>query len=213
MLIDSLSPKVWGFKIGLELITAGGPTFVDIIHRNHANIFYDGKFNDIPNTIERATKEAVALGVNMFNIHASSGVEAMRIAAKNKMNATLLAVTVLTSLSEDDCKAVFGKSVEDTVRLFAENAKEAGCDGIICSSQDLRYLNRYKELKDFMMVTPGIRPEWAALNDQKRVMTPGEAVKAGASKLVIGRPITNPPNGMTIAQAVEKVLEEVEEVI
>jgi orotidine-5'-phosphate decarboxylase len=133
------------------------------------------------------------MGVDMFNVHASCGVEAMKAAVANKGMSKVLAVTVLTSLSDEECISVFGKASQQKVLEFANMAKDAGVDGLICSPKEVPLLRSRPELKDLLLVTPGVRPEWAAAGDQKRVMTPGEAIKAGSDYLVIGRPITKPP--------------------
>ena len=192
-LVKDLSPHVNCFKIGLELMSSlGGPQMVKYIHELGGKVFYDGKFCDIPNTVGASAKAISALNVDMFNVHACCGRKAMKKAVENKRNSKVLAVTVLTSLDEGDVHLIFGELVEMKVLQFAKDAKRAGCDGIICSPKDLEFLNE-EELKDLVKVTPGVRPDWASLGDQKRVMTPGEAIKAGATALVIGRPITNPP--------------------
>jgi len=209
-LITSLASYVWCFKIGLELITAeGGPQAVRFVQERGGQVFYDGKFCDIPNTVGNAAKAAAGLGVQMFNVHASAGVEAMMAAVANKWKALVLAVTVLTSLEENNAHLIFGGSSKAKVLQLARDAKIAGCDGIICSPQELELLGKQKELVGLLKVTPGVRPEWAATGDQKRVMTPAEAIKAGATVLVIGRPITKPPAEIgTPVDAAKKILEE-----
>jgi len=205
-LVVSLKEHVGCFKIGLELISrmCGSLLLHDARAINSifglfqeldrgGNIFWDGKFCDIPNTVAGAARAVSQRNVKMFNIHASSGIEAMAAAVANKGDALVLAVTVLTSLEENNAHLIFGGPSKAKVLQFARDAKIAGCDGIICSPQELELLSRQKELGDLLKVTPGVRPEWAAANDQKRIMTPAEAIKAGATHLVIGRPITNPP--------------------
>ena len=214
-LITSLASYVWCFKIGLELITAeGGPQAVRFVQERGGQVFYDGKFCDIPNTVGNAAKAAAGLGVQMFNVHASAGVEAMMAAVANKWKALVLAVTVLTSLEENNAHLIFGGSSKAKVLQLARDAKIAGCDGIICSPQELELLGKQKELVGLLKVTPGVRPEWAATGDQKRVMTPAEANKAGATVLVIGRPITKPPAEIgTPVDAAKKILEEIAAVL
>lgn len=210
-LVESLAPYVECFKVGLELITAvGAKEVVDFIHSFGGKVFYDGKFNDIPNTVGGATKVVAGLNVRMFNVHASSGIEAMRAAVANRDDSLVLAVTVLTSLDENNAHLIFGGPSKATVLRFARDAKIAGCDGIICSPRELEFLGKQKELDGLIRITPGIRPKWAVSGDQKRITTPAEAIKAGATCLVIGRPITKPPAkiGSPIA-AVEKISEEI----
>jgi len=214
VLVESLSPYVRCFKVGLELITSiGGPQVVSFVHSLGGKVFYDGKFDDIPNTIGGATKAVSGLGVEMFNIHASAGIEAMRCAVANKGRSLLLAVTVLTSLEENNAHLIFGAPSKAKVLQLARDAKIARCDGVICSPQELEFLGQQEELNTLLKVTPGVRPKWAAANDQKRIMTPAEAIKAGATALVIGRPITSPSAEVgTPVNAVKKIIEEISSV-
>ena len=210
-LITSLASYVWCFKIGLELITAeGGPQAVRFVQERGGQVFYDGKFCDIPNTVGNAAKAAAGLGVQMFNVHASAGVEAMMAAVANKWKALVLAVTVLTSLEENNAHLIFGGPSKAKVLQLARDAKIAGCDGIICSPQELDLLEKQKELSSLLKVTPGVRPEWAAAGDQKRIMTPAEAIEAGATALVIGRPITNAKDPV---EAAKRIAEEIAAVL
>jgi orotidine-5'-phosphate decarboxylase len=211
-LVKDLAPYVGCFKIGLELLTAvGAPAVMEMMRRHEAKVFYDGKFDDIPNTVGKASKAVANMGVAMFNVHASAGVAAMQAAVQSKKNSLVLAVTVLTSLSDLDARHTFGRDSLSTVFDFAIDAVQAGCDGVICSPQELKTLHSQQDTRKLLKVTPGVRPTWAAVGDQKRVMTPGEAVKAGADYLVIGRPITNPPPeiGSPVAAAI-KIAEEIE---
>lgn len=215
--IELLAPYVGTFKVGLELLTAeGAPQVVEFVHSLGGKVFFDGKFDDIPNTIAGAAKAVAKMKVKMFNVHASAGVEAMMSAVANKDESLVLAVTVLTSLEENNANLIFGGPSKARVLQFARDAKLAGCDGIICSPQELELLGKQKELTGLLKITPGVRPSWAAVGDQKRVMTPGEAIKAGADMLVIGRPILQPPaeigNSITaatmIAQEIKEALNE-----
>jgi orotidine-5'-phosphate decarboxylase len=214
-LVESLAPHVGCFKVGLELLTAvGTPQVVEFLHSLGGQVFYDGKFDDIPNTIGGATKVVAGLNVKMFNVHASAGVEAMMSAVANKGQSLVLAVTVLTSLEENNAHLIFGGPSKAKVLQLARDAKLAGCDGIICSPQELELLGKQKELAGLLKVTPGVRPAWASVGDQKRVMSPSEAVKAGATALVIGRPITNPPTEVgTPVDAVKRIAEEISAVL
>jgi len=200
------------FKIGLELITRlGGPVAVTAVREKGGKIFYDGKFCDIPNTVGEAAKATADLGVEFFNVHANCGMAAMAAAVKNKGKSKVLVVTVLTSLSDEDCISIFGKASQQKVLEFARMAKDAGVDGLICSPKEVPLLRSRPELKDLLLVTPGVRPEWAAAEDQKRVMTPGEAITAGSNCLVIGRPITKPPENK-FASSVEAAMAIAEEI-
>ena len=138
----------------------------------------------------------------------------MRAAVQNKGESTVLAVTVLTSIDDEHCKLIYGQPAQDKVLEFALLARAVGMDGVICSPHELQYLTLQPELAGFSFVTPGVRPEWAATNDQKRVMTPGEAIKAGATALVIGRPITRPPANIgSPVEAVGRITQEIEEAL
>ena len=210
--VKELSPYVACFKVGLEALTAlGAPQVVEVIHKADGKVFLDGKFDDIPNTIAKASKAASHLGVSMFNVHASCGMDAIKAASQEKGNSTLLVVTVLTSMDEGTCQHIFGAKPKDAVIKFALDAKRSGADGVICSPAELEFLSQEQELHDFQKVTPGVRPQWAASNDQKRTLTPREAIDKGATQLVIGRPITQaPPEIGTPAQAAQKILQELE---
>ncbi len=212
-LAERLAPYVGMFKVGLRLLTAeGAPRVVEAIQRAGGRVFFDGKFDDIPATVGDAVKESTKLGVGIINVHASAGMPAMLTAVANKGRAKLYAVTVLTSIDEHNSNIVFGGPTKAKVLQMAREACLAGCDGIICSPEELKMLRACPELDGMKIMTPGIRPVFSQVNDQKRVMTPGEAVKAGADYLVIGRPITN-PTGMTCEEAAEKVLQEIAEVL
>ena len=172
------------------------------------NILWDGKFNDIPNTVAGASQEVAKLGVKMFTVHASAGKEAVVRAVENKGNSLVLGVTVLTSIDEEECCSIFGKGPKEKVLEFARLLEQAGADGIICSPQELKVLvNSGSRL---LRIIPGVRPEWASKADQKRVMTPSEAIKEGANYLVIGRPIRNPPKEIGgPVEAVKRIEEEI----
>ncbi len=157
------------------------------------NVFWDGKWDDIPNTTQGAAKAIQPLSPLFFNVHAAAGRKAIERAVANKGHSKVLGVTVLTSIDPDECQSIFGDVPRKVVIRFAGMLLEEGADGIICSPQELTILRQQPALQELLMITPGIRPAWAAASDQKRVMTPGEAVKAGADYLVIGRPITQPP--------------------
>jgi len=208
-LVKQLTPYVGPFKIGLEFINTILASVIvpekdedaevnlreirELFQQLEGKIFWDGKFDDIPNTVGGASASVAKMDVEMFNVHASAGIEAMMTAVANKGRSLVLAVTILTSLDENNAPLIFGGPTKAKVLQLARDAKLAGCDGIICSPQELEMLAKQRELRFLIKVTPGVRPLWAAVGDQKRVMTPSEAIKAGASCLVIGRPITQPP--------------------
>ena len=209
--IEGLSPYVGCFKIGLELMhSVGTPQAVQHVHRHGGQVFVDCKLNDIPNTVMGASRAISGMGVKFFNVHASSGVEAIRAAASEKGQAKLLVVTVLTSLDDSSSLNIFGKVAREKVLDFAKEAVDSGADGLICSSQELEFLGPLPEFKDLLKVTPGIRPSWASSDDQKRILTPKEAIEAGASHLVIGRPISTPPRGIgSPIDAAKAILQEI----
>lgn len=213
-LITELSPIITWFKIGLELISSQqAQRVLDHALNKGARVFWDNKFSDIPNTVGRTSKAVSELGVEMFNVHVTCGIEAMKHAVANKGNAKVLAVTVLTSLDSDSLAEIGFRSGEakfDIERLVINltgAAAEAGVDGIICSAQEVERLRQSYPHLDY--VTPGIRPEWAVVGDQKRVLAPRDAILAGAGYLVVGRPITAPPDGISRIEAAYRIVDEV----
>lgn len=209
--IEALSPYVGCFKLGLELMNAvGTPQAVHHIQRHGGQVFVDCKLNDIPNTVQGASRVISELGVKFFNVHASAGLEAVKAANEVKGTSKLLVVTVLTSLDDATSEKIFGTLARNKVIQFAHEAREAGADGLICSPQELELLGQVNDFKDLLKVTPGIRPSWAQNDDQKRTLTPKEAIAAGATHLVIGRPISNPPRGIGgPVDAAKAILEEI----
>ena len=212
-LVTDLAPHVGLFKVGYQLIySIGAAAAVKLVQAFGGEVFLDGKFHDIPNTVGNAAKEVAGLRLKMLNVHASDGLEAMRAVVAHKGDALALAVTILTSLSDDECLRIYGGTAKRKVLQFTTEAEEVGMDGVICSPQELALLGEYAAFTDgFLKVTPGVRPEWAATDDQKRVMTPGEAILAGADYLVIGRPITDPPKEIGgPVEAAKLIIEEIE---
>jgi orotidine-5'-phosphate decarboxylase len=204
------------FKVGLELFIAEGPALFKKLKALRKDVFLDLKLHDIPNTVAGAVRSAFRHGVQMMTVHASGGREMMAKAAETARQVSeelgrpkpiLLGVTVLTSLKGTDLEEIgVGPDVARQVVRLAGLAKAAGMDGVVCSPQEIEVLR--KEFgRDLIIVTPGIRPLWAAAQDQKRIMTPAEAVAKGADYLVIGRPVT----GATSPQeAFIKVVEELD---
>ena len=193
-----LAGLVGGVKLGKEFFTAQGPDGVRAVAGGE-RLFLDLKFHDIPNTVAGAVRAAVHLRPAIVNVHASGGPAMMQAAAEAAREAAedsevprplVLAVTVLTSLDDDDLTAVGQKGpAGDQVLRLAQLAQECGLDGVVCSPREIAALRRACD-PAFVLMVPGIRPDWAARGDQKRVMTPAEALAAGADYLVIGRPIT-----------------------
>lgn len=191
---DGESPVVC--KIGLELFTAEGPSVVKAVQSRGCSVFLDLKFHDIPNTVAHAVKSALDLGVAMTTLHACGGPVMMEAAAKaaEGSDLLLLAVTVLTSMDSTQLTATGITSDPETqVLVLAGLASEAGIGGIVCSPREINTVRTAYGAK-LRLVTPGVRPHWAETGDQKRVMTPAEAVNAGSDWLVIGRPITAAEN-------------------
>ena len=214
-LVRTLLPAVKIFKVGKELFTSCGPAVVEMIHARGAKVFLDLKFHDIPNTVAGACVAATRLKVFMLNVHASGGKNMMTTAQKAVKDEALrlkihppilLGVTVLTSLADDDLKEIgLARSVSQEVEILARLADNAGLDGVVASPKEIALVRKATK-KGFLIVTPGVRPAWAAADDQKRVMTPREAISAGADYLVAGRPITQDPDPL---EAAKKILKEI----
>ena len=214
-LVRRLGPYVGMFKIGLELIyTALADMLVknpDValsalqnlreLKRTIGNrLFIDAKLHDIPATVKGAVKALARMDAAWINVHASAGPRALEAAVANKGTSLLFGVTVLTSHTPEECLSIFGEEPGEKVLQFANMLLDSKADGIICSPKELVELRRRPQFDNFMIATPGVRPTWAATNDQKRVMTPGEAIRAGADYLVIGRPILDASDKAGAAQ-------------
>ena len=198
-LLDILSPEAQIFKIGMELFYSCGTKALDLVKKYDKDIFLDLKFYDIPNTVYAASKAAVRFGVFMFNVHASGGIEMMKRAVEGAEEESeklgisrpkILGVTVLTSINGEALKrSGVNKSPEEQVLNLARLTKDAGLDGAVASPEEISAMRKAMG-KDFLIVTPGVRPEGSDSGDQKRVATPKEAFERGADYIVIGRPIT-----------------------
>ncbi|HYD50465.1 MAG TPA: orotidine-5'-phosphate decarboxylase [Terriglobales bacterium] len=209
--VHQLRDEVGMFKVGKQLFLHAGPKIIQLIREAGAEIFLDLKFHDIPATVANASVEATRLGVLLFNLHASGSLEMMRrtVAAVNRVCRTenlrhpkLLAVTVLTSLSQEDLGRVgVAGEVEDQVVRLARLAQEAGMDGVVASALEIAPI-RAACGEGFLIVTPGIRPEASAWDDQKRVLTPEEAIRTGADYLVVGRPIQEAADPVAAARTI-----------
>ena len=205
--VDKLDSSLCKLKVGKEMFTLFGPEFVKALIAKGFDVFLDLKFHDIPNTVAKVCKAAAELGVWMVNVHASGGLPMMQaakeaIATSSNPQTKLIAVTVLTSMDEAQlADVVSGVTPEQQVLRLAALTEKAGLDGIVCSAQEASAL-REKHSDDFLLVTPGIRPVGADAGDQKRVMTPPDAMKAGVSYLVMGRPITKAEDPIAVLKAV-----------
>ena len=214
-LLDAIGTNASNYKVGLELFLNSRGRVLDELKARDKKIFLDLKFHDIPNTTAQACRWAAGLGVDMFNVHAGGGLEMMQRAreaniegalAKGLAAPKLIAVTILTSFDQDGlAKVGFGGAVEDNVKRLAALTNEAGLDGVVCSSKEIGFIREAVENQEFLTVCPGIRPLWAAKGDQKRIMTPSQALEAGVNHIVVGRPITKAEKPV---EAVKKILEE-----
>lgn len=210
-LVDQLTPSACKLKVGKEMFTLFGPEFVKSLITKGFDVFLDLKFHDIPNTVAKACKAAAEMGVWMVNVHASGGAEMMRkakqaIESSSHPETKLIAVTVLTSMDQAQLNDVVPQvtPAEQVAKLAALTA-EAGLDGVVCSAQEAVLL-RQTLPASFLLVTPGIRPAGTDVGDQKRVMTPVDAIEAGVSYLVMGRPITQANDPLATLTAVNNTI-------
>lgn len=214
-MVEKLKGDVRFFKIGLELFSYCGPQIAEKVMDRGAEVFLDLKLHDIPNTVRKAAVAATRMGIYMFNVHAFGGYDMMKETSEavgseaNRLNIRrpkILAVTILTSMDENALKKIgVNVNIKKEVLDLARAAKESGLDGVVASAQEAGAIR--EELgKDFLIVTPGVRPAKADVQDQKRVATPQEAVKNGASFIVVGRPITESKDP---AGAVREILREI----
>jgi orotidine-5'-phosphate decarboxylase len=202
-LVQKLRGRAGMFKVGKELFTREGPAAVRRIVDLGERVFLDLKFHDIPNTVARAVESAVSLGAALINVHASGGRKMMQAAAEAAGgNAAVIAVTVLTSLRDEDVReAGFALGTEELVPRLARLALEAGLDGVVAAPTDAARL-RQELGSDFLIVTPGVRPAGSTKDDQARIATPAEAVRHGADYIVVGRPITQAADPVKAAEAI-----------
>jgi len=207
-LARQLDPALVRVKVGKELFTREGPAVVEALQNLGFELFLDLKFHDIPNTVAAALKSAAALGVWMVNVHASGGRRMMEAASEAMASISspplLTAVTVLTSMSDQDLLEIgITDSVAEQVKRLALLARDCGVGGVVCSAREASMLTEVCG-PDFLKVTPGIRPAGSAAGDQRRIVTPPEALKLGVSHMVIGRPITG---AASPTQAVAEILQ------
>lgn len=206
-LADQLDPQSCGLKVGKELFVRGGPSLVRSLVDQGFDVFLDLKFHDIPHTVAQACLAACDLGVRVVNVHAAGG-RAMLTAARAAVPQAagvpaLIAVTVLTSMDEPALAEVgIKRPLAEQVQLLAALAYEAGLDGVVCSAWEARAMRSLFDRPNPAIITPGIRPLGSALDDQSRVMTPSDAMAAGATALVVGRPITRASHPAAVVQAI-----------
>lgn len=206
--VKSLGEAISFYKIGLELFTAEGPDVVKAVKDLGKKVFLDLKFHDIPRTVERAVRSGAKLGVDLMTIHSVGGKAMIKAAADaaNEFGAAgpkILAVTVLTSLDQSDLAdvGIVGRTPAEQVAAMARFATENGAHGLVCSPKEVGALSKALA-KGTLFITPGVRPAGAAVGDQKRVATPAEAVRDGATHLVVGRPILAAPDPVAAAKAI-----------
>jgi orotidine-5'-phosphate decarboxylase len=216
-LAEKLKNDVRFFKIGFELFSSCGPAIVRRIKETDSDIFLDLKLHDIPNTVSKAAAVATRLGVYMFNVHALGGYDMMKktmeiveeeAERQGIERPKVIAVTILTSMDEAGLKRIgVGGSIKEEVLKLAKLAKDAGLDGVVASPSEAKMI-RQEMGKNFLIVTPGVRPAWAAASDQKRIATPRAAIADGADFIVVGRPITEAINPIEAAREILKEIEE-----
>lgn len=216
-IIKEIGGEVGAFKIGLQLFTSAGASFVREAVETGNKIFLDVKFHDIPNTVAKASVEAARLGIWMFNLHALGGSEMMRrtneevgefCEKEHLEKPKIIGVTILTSSNQESLSEIgIEREIKSQVVNLAQITAKCGLDGVVASPQEIAEIRENNRDEEFLIVTPGIRPSFATNDDQKRVMTPKQAVELGANYLVIGRPITKAQDKLS---AVQKILEEIE---
>ena len=210
-LAAKLDPNLCKLKVGKELFTAAGPTLIEQLVKKQFKVFLDLKFHDIPTTVAKACQAASNLGVWMLNVHACGGAAMMQAALEgvNKSNHQpfLIAVTVLTSMDQSTLTSVgVSQKLDQQVLNLAKLSQQSGLHGVVCSGLEARLLKQNLP-NDFLLVTPGIRPSTANLDDQNRVLTPSQALNMGASYLVIGRPITQAADPIVALMAIQYEIE------
>jgi len=210
-IVSSLGDTVSFYKVGMQLYTAEGPAIVRDLVGSGRRVFLDLKYHDIPNTVGAAIREAGRLGVSLLTVHSFGGSKMLRAAAEAARESNpamkVVAVTVLTSMDQEALNEIMHGNLEEQVVYVAGLALKAGCHGVVSSAREVRALrNRLGD--DFLVVTPGVRPTGAAHGDQARVVTPAEAIAAGSTHLVVGRPITGAANPV---QEAEKIIREIEQ--
>jgi orotidine-5'-phosphate decarboxylase len=211
-LFDALRDSVGMFKIGMQLFTAAGPDLVRTIVSRGGRVFLDLKYHDIPNTVAMAGIEATRLGVSIFNVHASGGNEMMKRTAEavaetaqreNLTRPKVIGVTVLTSVDQQTLREIgIAEGGESVVGRLASLARESGLDGVVASAQEIKTIRETVLNHDFLIVTPGMRSANAISDDQRRTMSAGDAVKAGADYVVVGRPILATPDPIAAARQI-----------
>ncbi len=216
-LVYDLKDYVGTFKIGLQLFTSQGPEVIKLIHGEGGKIFFDGKFHDIPNTVAKASASLIQHGITFFNMHITGGSKMLTAAVKQSKETakqcglpapTILGVTILTSIGQRTLADELGISIDldEYVGKLAKLAKDSGLTGVVASAADVEKIRKTCG-DDFTILCPAIRPSWAVVNDQIRVVTPADAINKGVDYLVVGRPITEADNRK---DAAKKIVEEIQ---
>ncbi len=215
--VRKLRPAIGIFKVGKQLFTRCGPDIIEMIHHHGGKVFLDLKYHDIPNTVARAVEEAARLKVFMLTIHATGGFTMMKEAVASGISSSrtisgppplIVAVTILTSLKQEDLNAIgIDLPIEEAVSRLAVLAKQAGVNGVVASAQEAKRIKAACG-NDFIIVTPGIRPQDTSLDDQKRAVTPKDALRAGSTFMVIGRPILKANDPLKAAEAIAREIGE-----
>jgi orotidine-5'-phosphate decarboxylase len=218
VLMNKMQGVVTQYKLGTQLLSAAGPEAVMHVRRRGFGVFYDAKFHDIPNTVAAAVTAACRLGATMVNVHTTGGKEMMAAAAAAALEvskklrqpkAIVLGVTVLTSINQRILEEELWvrRKIQTQVVHLAKMAKQAGLDGVVASPREITAIRKACG-PEFIILTPGIRPSGAALNDQKRTMTPGQAIAAGADYIVVGRPIYQAQDPLQVVRSIYREIEE-----
>lgn len=205
LIARSLRDEVWGFKVNDLLIQEGCNIVSEL--KSYGKVFADAKFHDIPNTVYNSIRRLERAGADLITVHSSGGRDMMAAAVDASKDAQILAVTLLTSISQDLCSEMYHCTTDSYVLARSREAASVGAFGVVCSPQELKLLSDQPELKSLHKVTPGIRPSWYKVaDDQSRILTPGEAVRGGASLIVVGRPITKHKDPKEAAQMINEEL-------
>lgn len=205
-LTSSVGSSCYAIKIH-ELYDCIGPSIIkELKDAGARRVWVDAKLHDIPNTVRARTRAYVAAGADIVSAHASGGVEMLKAAKEGAGKAEVYAITVLTSLSEEEAGSVFGRPLKEQVLALAKTAKAAGVDGIVCSPKEVGMLSNDPELRGIALIVPGVRSPGADTHDQKRVATPHDAIAAGAARIVVGRQITTAPDPVAALSAIEAEL-------
>lgn len=208
-LIEDISPLIDIFKVGLQAFCAFGPKIINLIHDKGNKVFLDLKLYDIPNTVVKAVEVGAKLNVYAMSIHLTGGKEMLKQAVQVNPRPRLWGVTVLTSLNDAELKNIgVNRTIKEQVSHLAKVAKTIGLDGVICSPQEISLMREICG-DEFTIITPGIRPKKHSADDQKRILSPAEAIKQGADFIVIGRPILEAENPIEACQAILKEIGEI----